>query len=301
MSAPSVSVIIPVYNDPEGIRLTLESVTGQTYPTEDYEILAVDNNSTDGTATVIETYADLYDHVHALDATNGQSPGVARNEGIAHSRGETLAFIDADMTAPTDWISTMVDVIDENGWDYAGCPVATYPPKGIRTLGTLYDDVFAFEMSNYLDSSHFVGTGCLIVRSSVIDTVGDFDGRLVSSEDREFGKRVHDAGFSQGFTSDTMLYHPARASVSAHFRKNVRLGRGEHQMSAYYPNRFSVGGPANIRKWLPLHPLRFWHKLRQSDTEVSRREAFSLWALGSTSKIVRTVGMVVGRVETGQS
>lgn len=56
---PSHSVIIPVYNDPDGVRLTLESVTGQTYPTDDYEVLAVDNGSDDGTRAVIEIYPDL--------------------------------------------------------------------------------------------------------------------------------------------------------------------------------------------------------------------------------------------------
>ncbi|WP_306169491.1 glycosyltransferase [Halococcus qingdaonensis] len=57
---PKFSVVIPVYNDTDGIRLTLESVTGQTYPTDNYEVLAVDNGSDDRTRDVIETYSERY-------------------------------------------------------------------------------------------------------------------------------------------------------------------------------------------------------------------------------------------------
>lgn len=288
MPSPRVSVIIPVYNDPEGVRLTLESVTGQTYPTDEYEILVVDNDSADGTAAVIETYADRYGHVHALAATDGQSPAAARNEGIRHARGDVLAFIDANMTAPPDWLATMTAALGANDWDYAGCEVDTYPPEGRRTLGTLHDDLFAFRMADYLDSSQFVGAGCLVVRRSVIDAVGDFDAALRSGEDKEFGDRVAAAGFAQGFVDDVTLHHPARATVRAHVNKAIRIGRGQSQLGARYPDRF--GDALGVRSVLPLNPLWFRRELRRREPDVSRREALALWCLGSANKLARTVG-----------
>ena len=70
MSSPTISVIIPAYNDERGVELTLESVTGQTYPADDYEVLVVDNNSTDETGVVCRDYAQRYEYVHALEETD---------------------------------------------------------------------------------------------------------------------------------------------------------------------------------------------------------------------------------------
>src|SRR4051812_30232823 len=89
-SAPQVSVIIPAHNSADFIGTAVESVLAQTFA--DYEIVVVDDGSTDGTREVLERFEGRIVYLHQ------QNRGVsaARNAGIRRSRGELVCFLDAD-------------------------------------------------------------------------------------------------------------------------------------------------------------------------------------------------------------
>src|SRR5438552_12366709 len=87
---PRVSVIIPVFNGERYIRQTIESVLAQTY--QDFELLVIDDGSTDGTAEAVKEYEKNLRYVR--QGNGGASK--ARNQGIRLSQGEYLAFQDAD-------------------------------------------------------------------------------------------------------------------------------------------------------------------------------------------------------------
>ena len=88
---PIVSVVIPAYNAERFIRRSLESVLNQTF--ENIEILVSDDGSTDGTANVVKSYADLRVH-YLYEPNRGQGP--ARNAGIRQAKGDYVTFLDAD-------------------------------------------------------------------------------------------------------------------------------------------------------------------------------------------------------------
>jgi glycosyltransferase involved in cell wall biosynthesis len=88
---PLISVILPAFNAESSILETVASVRGQSF--REFEILVIDDGSTDGTATVLAGVRD--DRLRLLSFENG-GLSVARNRGIEHSQGEYLAFIDAD-------------------------------------------------------------------------------------------------------------------------------------------------------------------------------------------------------------
>jgi glycosyltransferase involved in cell wall biosynthesis len=91
MSAPRVSVVIPVYNGERYLAATIESVLAQTRPPD--EVIVVDDGSTDGSAQIAERYATRGVRCHSQANAGG---GAARNRGIALSRGDFIAFLDAD-------------------------------------------------------------------------------------------------------------------------------------------------------------------------------------------------------------
>ncbi len=91
---PLVSVIIPVYNGAPTIERALKSVFDQTFT--DFEIICVDDGSTDRTRAIVEQYArDYGDRVKIVEQAN-RGPAAARNNGARHSSGEYIAFLDAD-------------------------------------------------------------------------------------------------------------------------------------------------------------------------------------------------------------
>lgn len=234
---PFVSVVIPVHNDPEGLRDTLDALVDQTYDRDRYEVLVVDNRSRDETPAVAGAYATRYEQVQALDERRRQSSYAARVRGIRRARGDVLAFIDADMTVEGDWLERAVEHMDEEELDYMGCNVELYA-EGEETLASKFNRHSGFPIERYVDELHFAPTCCLFVRSEVVDEVGPFDARFVSSGDREFGQRVHEAGFEMGYADDVRMYHPTRSSVSSLARKSARIGRGKHQMRRLYPQRY---------------------------------------------------------------
>jgi glycosyltransferase involved in cell wall biosynthesis len=284
---PTVSVICPVYNDPEGIELTLDSLVDQTYPDDDHEILPVDNNSDDATRAVIDRYVERYEHVHGIEEQK-QGQQHALNAGIRHARGDVLAFIDADMTVERDWLAGVANAMADGEIDYLGCAVEIYIPDGEATLTACYNAAFGFSIRSYLENSHFSGSGCLVVRRDVFDAVGLFGPAVEFSFDREFGERVHRAGFTQHFAPDLTMYHPARSSLWDYLEKAVRTGRGEALLAARWPCRFERQSYLSPQRYLPPHPRR--SVTRTSDITSSPTDHLGFFALEYLSKLFRAAG-----------
>ncbi|GAA0471443.1 glycosyltransferase [Halococcus dombrowskii] len=298
---PFVSVVIPVYNDAEGIRMTLESVIDQTYSHEAYEILAVDNNSNDGTRTVIEKYCERYPDLVQLaveDERQGQS--AALNKGIQHAHGSLIAFIDADMTVERTWLEDITKAMSEHDVEYLGCNVNIYIPEGEETYTARYNKISGFPMGEYIKSSHFVGSGCLVVTRNLINEVGPFNGNLDFSFDREFGNRVHAAGFDQHFESDIVMSHPARTSLRSLLSKSIRTGRGKTHLKQRYPERFETRSLSDPRNYLPLHPVRFLSRM-MGDNDISMDELIVLYLIGCLSKLVRNLSAVYEQFQSNSS
>lgn len=102
--APLVSVIIPTYNRKESILPTLDSLARQTYPSDQFEIIVVDDGCTDGTS---ETVAAEYPAVHLIGQTN-QGAAAARNTGATLARGDYLVFIDDDIVLHEQYLEEIV-------------------------------------------------------------------------------------------------------------------------------------------------------------------------------------------------
>ena len=104
---PSVSVIIPVYNCRDSLVHSLPAIRTSDYSS--FELIIVDNHSTDGSRELAEKYADT-----VLKLDEKWSPGRARNRGVKASRGSILLFIDADVRVARDTISRIAKTLEEN-------------------------------------------------------------------------------------------------------------------------------------------------------------------------------------------
>jgi glycosyltransferase involved in cell wall biosynthesis len=108
---PFFSIIIPVYNRSSFIKPAIQSVIDQTFP--NWELLIVDDASTDDTVSVIEQYCALDRRIHILKQEYNQERGAARNKGIAHSKGRYICFLDSDDAFCNNHLQCFIDAIEK--------------------------------------------------------------------------------------------------------------------------------------------------------------------------------------------
>lgn len=218
-----VSVIVPVRNDPDGIARCLASLLDQSYPRERYEVIAVDNDSTDDTAAAIRSHTVIYAHAAR------RSSYAARMTGARLARGAVLAFIDADCWAERHWLRAGYDASSraDGGPIVAGqVVVRTTDPPGVCEL---YDCMKAARQRAFVRRG-FGATANLFVTRATFDRVGGFHETLVSGGDFEFGRRAIALGIAVSFCPTAIVYTRARASIEAILRRSARLGYGAGQV-----------------------------------------------------------------------
>ena len=133
-----ISVVIPVYNSESYLARCLEALLAQDYPAEHFEILVVDNNSTDASRQI----AEGFDPVRLLNESK-QSSYAARNRAIREASGEIIAFLDPDCVPVPDWLSTIAAALEPpERMIVLGKREFDAPTRGLRRLSD-YDTVLA--------------------------------------------------------------------------------------------------------------------------------------------------------------
>ncbi len=225
---PFVSVIVPVYNAKDMIGDCVESLLNQDYPKDRYEIIIVDNDSTDGTAEVIRRYPVQY----LLEAAMHTSYA-ARNTGAQKARGELLAFCDADETASPAWIRSLIAALGEGYGGSAG-PMLPVPHEETLFMAYAASDADPYHFDAPADIPVAV-TGNVMYRRSVFDQLGGFDPQL-SGADLTFSRRVtSELGFKVRFTPDAFVYHRPRTTLMKLLKHEVRDAYGGESSHRHQP------------------------------------------------------------------
>lgn len=110
-----VSVIIPVYNVVKYLPECINSVLRQSY--KNYEIILIDDGSTDGSEAVCDLYGEKYENVHAFHKVN-EGLGIARNYGLARAKGDYVLFLDSDDYVKENFIEVLCRHMEEKHADY---------------------------------------------------------------------------------------------------------------------------------------------------------------------------------------
>ena len=276
-TVPDIAVVVPVYEDPDGVVATLDSLLVQETD-RTFRIHVVDNDSTDSTPDVVQSYDD--DRIALHFETEIQSSYAARNTGIeqADADADVFGFLDADVTVPTDWLDATIDAMEATDADYVGCAVDLELPDN-PTLAARFDHHTGFPVREYLEYQQFVPTCCLFVRREVFADVGLFDHRMISGGDKEFGNRVQDAGYDMHFAEDVTVNHPVRDSLSALVKKDVRVGRGLCQLQRFHPDRYGRPG-------IPPRPSG----IKSPDRDLPRRDRLVFSVLSTALTGVKAMG-----------
>ncbi len=126
-----LSVIVPVYNSEQYLPACIESVLRQTYT--DFELILVDDGSTDGSLSVCREYARQDSRIRVLHKENG-GVSSARNLGLEHATGAYISFVDGDDWIEPDLYERLTDDLGRSGAGIAACQLDRVAPDGTRTV-----------------------------------------------------------------------------------------------------------------------------------------------------------------------
>jgi glycosyltransferase involved in cell wall biosynthesis len=222
---PFVSVIVPVFNDQRGIDRCVEALTTQSYPKDLYEIIVVDNNSEPPIR--LENQADF--HLQ-LTWCGTEGSYAARNQGIDDSRGEILAFTDADCIPVSEWIENGVAALSEGGRNcFIGGHIQLSAPES-GSAAELYQYVSGFPQRANVTERNFAATANVFSYRDHFDRVGLFNTQLLSGGDLEWCLRAAAQGIKLLFSEQAIVVTSPRTSLSAAIRQARRVAGGRTKL-----------------------------------------------------------------------
>ncbi|MCP4602709.1 MAG: glycosyltransferase [Proteobacteria bacterium] len=229
--AQFVSVIIPVYNDPDRIGKCLNALAEQTWPRGSYEIIVADNGSTDETPRLLQDWRRKRpDMIRVVVENEIQSSYAARNKGVRTARGEIFAFTDSDCIPDPGWIESGVKAIEEENAACVGGRIEFFFKSERPNIYEHFDAGRKFNQRAFVEQSGFAATANFFVRRELIDQYGEFRDDLISGGDYEFGRRLTEADEKMIYSVSAMVKHPARDTLRAILKKTQRIAEGERQL-----------------------------------------------------------------------
>jgi glycosyltransferase involved in cell wall biosynthesis len=192
---PFVSIILPIYNEEIYLRQCLYALLEVDYPRDKYEIITVDNGSTDNSLAIA---MELADNALVLSDCN---VGAVRNYGVENSKGEIIVFLDSDCLVSTGWLKYGVECLLANPMGVFGGYLFLRPnPNWIEKYWLLENP----------KEIHFQGEllgSCIFILKNHFWSVGGFNENITSGEDTDLSLRIKSKGYSVFFDRRLGVVH----------------------------------------------------------------------------------------------
>lgn len=261
---PVFSVIIPAFNEAKVIGQCLAALQKQSLPRDCFEVVVVDNGSTDGTAEAAAVFEGSL-NLRVLFTTAPCISGV-RNLGSSFANGRFLAFLDADCIAPSDWLEKAAELLQADSARVIGAHYLI-PPNSSWLAKAWYGDMSTRKSGPV----SYVPSGDLLVSRENFFKIHGFDPEIATSEDTDFCKRASDAGLPTIAIPELGVVH---------------LGTPQ-TLGAFYRKQ----------RWHGTHVHRvFWKDVRRS--RAKKAVLFAVYTLFSVaaSATVAVHGLISGRM-----
>lgn len=255
-NAPTFSIVIPVYNAYETLPSTIASVLHQTDP--NWELILVDDGSTDGSLNLMLSFASDDDRIRAVSQSNA-GPSAARNLGAGLARGEFLAFLDADDFWAPDKLATHYDFHQTHlGVDASFARIEFLEPtvSGFGTSSTLSTvPTGPLALPQIIAENPVCTTSNLVIRTVAFAELGGFASGMVHAEDQEFVARYVDQGhLISGLDQTLVQYRMMDSGLSADLEA---MFEGWKSLAGAYSNRLDIDAAEAIYcRYLARRALR---------------------------------------------
>ena len=285
------SVIIPTHNRLFLLKQTISSLLRQSI--SDYEIIIVDDGSTDGTAEYLKTLNDK-DKIITLFQKN-KGPASARNKGLKLARGKYIAFTDDDCVVPSDWLEKIQVHFDIRKIAGVGGPVTT---GNKNNLCSLANDIIVNFLKNELNVNHnvkppFLTSNNIAYSKIFLDLTGGFDENFfIGAEERDLNHRIFLEGGELIYDPDLIIEHNNDSNFINFLKHQFDQGKGSYR---YYSklNKMKV-------KQSKI-PLLVYGKMFLYPFKVERIfRSVALFFLFIMAQIFITAGYFLTAIKTGR-
>jgi GT2 family glycosyltransferase len=235
---PRVSVVVCTYNGARTLRDCLEGLARLAYP--DYEVIVVDDGSTDATATIARTYDCR------LIRTQQRGLASARNTGLAAATGEIVAYIDDDAYPDQHWLTYLAAAFLSTS--HAGVGGPNIAPSGDGPIAECVAHAPGGPVHVLVtdrEAEHIPGCN-MAFRKACLEVIGGFDPQFrTAGDDVDVCWRLQERGWTLGFHPTAMVWHHRRNSIRAYWRQQIGYGRAEAMLERKWPEKYN--GPGHVR------------------------------------------------------
>ena len=276
-----LSVIIPCASHLDLLLEQLDALAAMTCP-ELWEVVVVDNGLPDPEAVAAKllVYHAKMPAFSLVRATQKRSAAYARNVGVAHSRGDKIAFLDADDVAGSGWLSAMTEALDRHDlvasrWDIER--LNDPATRSARKNGQA-DGVRSYDHPPFL---HHAGACGLGVKRSAFDDVGGFDEQFLLLEDTDLTWRLQLAGYGLAFEPAALVHIRFRATTQG--SASQAFGYGKYNVLLY--KRYRTRGMPKLSVLDGLFTL--WRQVKHLRW---------LFSPADRARYVRSLAFALGRI-----
>ena len=223
-----ISVVIPAYNKKNSLQSAIGSLYNQSYPKDKYEVIVVDDGSTDGTQQWVKLkQQDCSCRLRYFYQAN-KGPAAARNLGIRNASGDIIAFIDSDCIASYSWIEKLVNGYNNDRVAGIGGTIKARPTTSKISRYCAY---IKMNEQPPIDDTGIVYliTGNASFRKSSLGLVGGFDERYNSAggEDPDLCYRLKERGYILKYNRDAVVYNHHKEKFGEFLRTYFNYGKGD--------------------------------------------------------------------------
>ena len=226
-----ISVVVPSYNAGQKIGRCVEALLQQDFPRANYEIIVVDDGSTDGTVDSLSRYP-----INVVRQKH-MGPAAARNLGARASKGKIIAFTDADCAPKKNWLSTLLSNFADPSVGGVGGSYETGNRESVlaRTIG--YE--IADKHDNMPSSVDFIGSFNCAYRRDAFEKAGGFDVsfQIASGEDNDLSYRIFSMGYRLLFDRRAVVVHDHPTKVLNYLSKQLKHAMWRVMLYKKHPNR----------------------------------------------------------------
>ena len=223
----NITVVVPVRNEENSIRLLLRALLEQTLPPA--EIIIVDGGSTDATQSLVEAHVRQHSHLHLIRETEAL-PGRGRNVGAAAAANDWIAFTDAGVAPAHDWLAQLAKAVRVD--PEADVVYGAWEPVTDTFFKECAAIAYGYVPNAEVDDTFIKSRAILssLLRRSVWLAVSGFSEKLRSAEDLLFMQRIDEAGFKVSYAPGALVRWSMQPTLWLTFRRFVTYSR--HNMLA---------------------------------------------------------------------
>lgn len=235
---PRISVVVCSHNGAQTIAHCCEALRRLDYP--DYEVIVVDDGSSDGTRAIAASYG------FRVIGVEHEGLSAARNKGLAAATGEIIAYTDDDAYADPHWLRYVALALDDdlkNGYAGVGGPNLLPPGEGLvaECVGSAPGGPVHVLLSDS-EAEHIPGVN-MAFRRECLEAIGGFDPRFrTAGDDVDVCWRLQERGWKLGFSPAAVVWHHPRRSIRGYWRQQAGYGRAEALLERKWPEKYNVAG-----------------------------------------------------------